>query len=293
MVSSTISQTDIAGTVILYNSSIESLNNIMTYLQQVTKLYVVDNSTDKNTELVEALQTYPTVQYHSFGKNLGIATALNWAAMQAVQDGFTVLLTMDDDTRTPETMVTQMIEFWNQYSNPLGILSGVHHNRTATTLYKPLLYTLTSGNMVNLKAYQAVGGFRDDLFIDHVDHEFDIRLNKMGYQVVELPYIHLDHKLGYSQQVKIGKWVILRYGTNPPIRLYYHARNGVYVAKTYFSEHPYFAWMMVKEIAKRWVKTLLLDGNRTMRVKMLLKGMSDGWNGRLGDYTTRSDSDQH
>lgn len=288
-----IRQRDIAGTVILYNSSRETLGNIMTYLHQVERLYVVDNSTDRNDELVEALGQYPTIRYHSFGENKGIATALNWAARQAIRDGFKVLLTMDDDTRTPETMVARMIDFWNHYPNPLGVLSGVHHNRPATTPYKPLLYTLTSGNMVNLTAYEAVGGFRDDLFIDHVDHEFDMRLNKIGYQVVELPDIHLDHKLGYSEQIKIGSWVVRKYGTNSPIRLYYYARNGVYVARTYFAEHPHFAWMVTKEMARRWIKTLLLDKNRVTRIKMLLKGMKDGWNGQLGDYTARPDGERH
>lgn len=288
MTPSRISQNDVAGTVILYNSPVETLGNIMTYIDQVEKLYVVDNSTQCNQELIHALGVYPKIVYHSFGENKGIATALNWAARRAIADGFSALLTMDDDTRTPETMVARMINFWNQYPLPLGVLSGVHHNRPGTVSYRPLLYTLTSGNIVNLRAYEAVGGFRDDLFIDHVDHDFNIRLNNNGYQVIELPHIHLDHKLGYSQQLKVGHWVIRKYGTNSPIRLYYYARNGVYVARTYFGDHPRFAWMVAKEMMRRWIKTLLLDKDRATRVRMLVRGMKDGWKGQLGDYGART-----
>lgn len=286
MIPTVLTSEKIAGTVILYNSTLETLDNIKTYIDQVERLYVVDNSNEVNNELVEALRLYSNLHYHSLNGNKGIASALNWAAQRAIQDGFEVLLTMDDDTRTPDRMVSQMTDFWNQYPLPLGILSGVHHNKPATVPYKTLLYTLTSGNFLNLKAYQHIGGFEDNFFIDHVDHEYCIRLNAKGYQVVELPAIHLEHKLGYSQEVKLGGWRLRRYGTNSPIRLYYYARNGLYVARTHFAEHPHFAWMFTKEIARRWLKTLFLDADRPTRIKMLVQGLRDGWHGRLGRYVS-------
>ena len=273
---------DIAGVIILYNSSIDVVNNIATYIDQIQHLYVVDNSIIYNAELIRLLHENPKIQYHSLDGNQGIAVALNWGAEQAIADGFTVLLTMDDDTSVPDRMILQMIDFWNCYSKPVGILSGVHHDRPAKTGYKCLSYTLTSGNLLNLVAYQQVGRFNDGFFIDHVDHEYGFRLNTHGYQVIELPDIHLKHKLGYSQQIKVGSWVIRKYGTNTPIRLYYYARNGIYVARTYHAEHPEFAWMFTKEMIRRWIKTLVLDKDRLIRVKMLVKGLTHGWRGRLG-----------
>lgn len=282
-----ISQKNVAGAVILYNSSSETLDNIATYISQIEKMYVVDNSTNQNIELIKNLRANPAIHYHSLNGNKGIATALNWAARQAINDGFSVLLTMDDDTRIPATMVTEMVNFWNHYSKPVGILSGVHHDRPATVSYRTVLFTLTSGNLLNLTAYQAIGGFRDELFIDHVDHEFGFRLNQNGYQVIELPGIHLNHRLGYSQQIKLGPWIVRQYGTNSPIRLYYYARNGMYIARTYLPEYPHFFWMFTKEMARRWVKTLFLDKDKLTRIKMLLEGMKDGWTGQLGKYTER------
>lgn len=279
-----ISQRNIAGVVVLYNSPAETLHNILTYIHQVETLYVVDNSSSRNDELIRALQTYPNVHYHSLNGNKGIATALNWAAKQALQDGFTVLLTMDDDTQTPTTMMAQMIEFWNGYGKPIGILSGVHHTKSDAASYRRLPYTLTSGNLLNLKAYQITGPFYDDLFIDHVDHEYGLRLNQHKYEVIELPSIRLGHQLGYAQQIKIGNWVVRNYGTHSPIRQYYFARNGVYVALLYFKAYPSFSWMVAKELVKRLIKASVLDENGKSRVKMLLQGVIDGWRGQLGKY---------
>jgi rhamnosyltransferase len=282
---SQIESKDIAGAVVLYNSSDDVLVNIETYIDQVATLYVIDNSTCPNDKLIEHLRSNKKIQYFSLNGNLGIATALNFAAQRAISDKFTLLLTMDDDTRTPANMVWQMINFWNHYPNQIGILSGIHHTRHDTALSRTLLYTLTSGNLLNLAAYQAIGPFRDDFFIDHVDHEYGLRLNQSGYAVIELPSIRLEHRLGYTQRLTIGPYTIGTYGSHSPIRLYYFARNGVYIARQHFYNHPFFAWTVLEELGKRWIKALFLQDNRKERIKMLIKGVKHGWIGQLGQYS--------
>lgn len=297
-----VKESDIAGVVVLYNSDSQTLNNIHTYIDQIKKLYVVDNSTQPNDDLIQSLKVYERVHYHSMKGNKGIATALNWAANQAVSDGFLVILTMDDDTRTPAFMVREMITFWNQYSKPIGILSGFHHTKPNSSsgnsnainsgkfLSKELPYTLTSGNLLNLNAYRKIGPFRDDFFIDHVDHEYGLRLNHNGFVVVELQSIRLEHRLGYTQQLKVGSYVISTYGSHSPSRLYYFARNGVYMVRQYFNTEPLFAWTVAEELGKRWIKALFLQDNRRERIKMLLTGIKHGWTGRLGKYDIDSNA---
>ncbi len=277
-----IKKDDIAGTVILYNSSLETLYNISTYIDQISKLYVIDNSTDFNEPLLDSIKKLDSVTYISFGENKGIASALNRAARQALADGYSLLLTMDDDTQTPPNMIQEMIKFWNEFTYPIGIISGIHHEKRIDLKYRSLPYTLTSGNLLSLEAYMKVGGFKDDLFIDHVDHDFGLRLNENGYKVIELPSIRLTHRLGYSKIIKIGQIVIGKYGNHSPTRLYYFARNGVFLSRKYISSQPFFAWMVVKEISKRFVKASFLQSNRKYRIKMLLKGLMDGWRGNLG-----------
>lgn len=291
MIHDKITQNDIAGVVVLYNSPFEVFDNIITYLNQVKRLYVVDNSTKPNHELVRALQSYKHISYYSLNENMGIATALNWAASRAVEDGFVVLITMDDDTRTPGTMVLDMIEFWNRYTLPIGILSGVHKtdadkisNIQHTSSYRTLPYTMASGNMLNLVAYQKIGGFYDELFIDHVDNEYGLRLNKNGYQVVELTNIELEHSLGYRNNIKIGNWIISKYTTHQPVRLYYYSRNSIHLVRSHLQSNHKFTWVVTKELVKYFIKAAFLDTNRISRLRMLIRGVRDGWRGHLGKY---------
>jgi len=274
---------DIAGTVILYNSPLEVRDNISTYINQISKLYVIDNSTNPNKELIKELEKINKVEYISLNGNKGIAFALNYAAEQALSENYNLLLTMDDDTKTPDNMIDQMIDIWNNYAYPIGILSGVHHIKPDNASYRTLPYTLTSGNLLNLDAYKKIGGFNDDLFIDHVDHEYGLRLNNNGYQVIEIPRIRLIHQLGYSRQIKIGRYVIGNYGSHSPTRLYYFARNGLYLARCYYKSEPYFVWTVLKELAKRFFKASFLQDNREYRLKMLINGIVDGWKGKLGE----------
>ncbi|XWW48096.1 glycosyltransferase [Fibrella sp. USSR17] len=278
----------IAGVVVLYNSKSTVIENINTYINQVVRLYVVDNSATPNEDLIKEISQNSTIIYHLLNGNEGIASALNWAANQALEDGFQVLLTMDDDTKVPKNMVTDMINFWNQYTEPIGILSGVHHTKQDFVLYRKLMYTLTSGNLLNLSAFKEIGPFMNELFIDHVDHEYGFRLNKYGYSVIEIPSIKLEHKLGYSKRVSIGSLTLIKYGTHPPVRLYYFARNGIYLLSKYTYLYPKFVFIYFLEISKRLVKASLLDENRQLRLRMIFRGFRDGIIGRLGKHSQSS-----
>lgn len=189
----------IAGTIVLYNSERNVFENVKTYIDQIEKLYVVDNSDKPNPELIKQFNTLSTVQYVSNNGNQGVAYALNRAAELALADGFDCLLTMDDDTQLPSGSVTTMLHFLADYpaADKVGLISGVHSDNLLTDEpYRTVLYTMTSGNLLNLQAFRQVGPFRNDLFIDHVDHEYGLRLNKAGFMVLELPRLRINHRLG-------------------------------------------------------------------------------------------------
>ncbi len=274
---------NVAGVVVLYDSPAdEVIANVKTYINQIDKLYAIDNSPEPNRELVEKLIQYPQITYYAFGTNKGIAAALNWGANKAIEAGYALLLTMDDDTTTPPDMIKRMLDFWNTYSGRIGLVSGVHHKKHSVQSFRYLPYTLTSGNLLNLHAFKEVGEFLTNLFIDHVDHEYGLRLNKSDYKVIELTTIQLNHNLGYRMDFKIGKWNVRSYGTHSAVRLYYFARNGVFVARLYAALYPFFIWMVIKEVFKRIIKAVFLHEDSEKRLNLLWRGFKDGWKGRLG-----------
>ncbi|UFH53942.1 glycosyltransferase family 2 protein [Spirosoma sp. KNUC1025] len=270
----------IAGVVVLYNSPLSCLENINTYINQVDILFAIDNSDRINELLVETLKNTPKVEYVSNFGNQGISHALNRAAERAVQAGYSFLLTMDDDSSASANMIVEMKKFIAEYPSPdrIGIVGAAHSPATLQIgLPNPVLYTMTSGNLLNLRAYQDVGPFREDFFIDHVDHEYNLRLNSAGYAVIELPSVRLNHPLGEKKR----QWGIA-YISHHPVRQYYIVRNGLLVARQYLRRYPGVVYKMANLIVKEWIKVFFEQKDRRKRMGLMLKGLKDGLLGRTG-----------
>ena len=88
----------ISATVIWYNPGNENIGNIWTYLNYFEKLFIIDNSKNSNKELSKKLESTKVKYIYNEGKNLGISGALNLACEKAIKEGFSWILTMDQDS---------------------------------------------------------------------------------------------------------------------------------------------------------------------------------------------------
>lgn len=270
----------VAGSVILYNSSVKSLDAIRTYWNQVDKLYVIDNSEITNSELIKYLCCQSNIYYVKNEENFGVAYGLNQAASLALRDGYDYILTMDDDSKAPADLIKNMLSFLttHKYREYVGIVSPVH-TKTASnrSYYRELPFTMTSGNLLNLQIYRNIGPFREDFFIDHIDHEYGLRLNRAGYKVIELTDLLLDHKLGEKKQSSFfGRNFI----SHTPQRGYYFIRNSIVLSK----EYPNFRWVLIKLNLKEFVKILFFENNKIVRLKFIFLGIKDALEDKLGKY---------
>ena len=145
-----------AGVVVIYNPDKSVLKNIDSYIDGIEKLYVVDNSEDiDNSKMFKNKK----IEYIRNGSNLGIAEALNIGSNKAIKDGFDWILTMDQDSRFYKDHIFKMINYINNNdTNDVGIVSPFHsilqtRGINYIGISEPLL-VMTSGNLVNLKAYE-------------------------------------------------------------------------------------------------------------------------------------------
>ena len=83
----------LAGVVVWYHPNINDVQNIFSYINDLDRLYIFDNSDNKNNR--KFVPDSKKIKYISKKKNLGIATALNYAAKEAIREGYEFLLTMD------------------------------------------------------------------------------------------------------------------------------------------------------------------------------------------------------
>lgn len=279
----------IAAVTVLYNPDQSVLNNISSYIDYVDILYAVDNSDKQHSSIVKVLLENPKIHYINNNGNQGIAHALNIGANKAIEMGYTWLLTMDQDSSFEQTMLTQYFTCWNSYliKDDTAIFSPVHsvldYHISSTIECETVnkFMVMTSGNIINLKAFKHLDGFNEALFIDEVDREYCLRSKLAGYSILEFPNILLKHNLGEPISIiRHGK--IIASSTHSPKRFYYIARNRLHVWKTYHHLFPNLVDIQFINIIKTLIFPLIYHDKKIQRFFYIMRGILHFMTGRYG-----------
>lgn len=266
----------LASVVVFYNPSLENIKNIDNFKDSVDIIYVVDNSDDDIVRIKDTKK----VKYIKLKENMGIAYALNTGAKQAIEDGYKWLLTLDQDSKITDNIVNKLKEFIekNKSNKKMGLVSPYHDIKSDEEVKnvecEKQLEVMTSGNIINLDIYQKIGGFKDWLFIDCVDTDYCMNLNKNGYDVLRLNKIAMPHNLGDLQEhIFLGKKYPC-YNHNP-IRRYYIVRNNLYINQLYGNLYPEYCKHLIR-VQKGQVKRIIMfEKNKFNKLKMMYKGYKD------------------
>jgi rhamnosyltransferase len=284
----------VAASVVWCNPDPDVLDNINTYLNQVERLYISDNSEPSLDEsILKEINKLKNVEYLGHKSNLGISPALNKAAKRAIEDGFEYLITMDEDGIGTPGMVNGLLEII-QSSPDIGLVAAEHVNlkfqkMPAEKITREVYYTMTNGNIMSLAAYQKVGEFLEELVIDHLDHEYCLRLKKHGYKVLKTTNAIVLHTLGKASRKKLLFFHL--YPTNhSPGRLYYRTRNRFYVDKMYKKIFPEYVREDRKNMLREMIEILLYDDDLWKKIKMMLRGYSDYRKNRMGRFFNKPGS---
>ncbi|MBK7105840.1 MAG: glycosyltransferase family 2 protein [Ignavibacteriae bacterium] len=277
--------TKICATVILYNPDENISDNIMTYINQVNLIIIIDNSDKLNNSLFDKFKINEKVIYVVNGNNIGIAAALNIAARKASQKGFSFLLTMDQDSRAPKNMVENLLNIYEKKEN-VGIVSPLHSNRYNTHLkfeneIDEVKIAMTSGNLLSLEVFKKVGEFRSDFFIDYVDIEFCFRLQLNNYKIIRANRIILEHNEADLSSKKIFNKTF--YPLNhKPFRLYYKTRNLLYLRSMYKNSLPHLLKIEYDSYFRTIVKIILFEKQKFRKFTSILLGIWDYLIGKSG-----------
>jgi rhamnosyltransferase len=273
-----ISQYKIAGVVVLYNPDYSVMENILTYKDQVDVLYIVDNSIQKNLILSDELSKLAKIEFLHNETNIGIASALNLAAKEACSNGYDFLLTMDQDSKATEFMIENLLDK-NLLEFSAAIVSPKHHNIyyrdfNSKKNIEEVQIIMTSGNLLNLKAYQIVDGYDSNLFIDYVDIDFCLKLILNDFKIYRINSVMMEHKEGNLSALNIFGRTIRIYN-HKPMRWYYKIRNYNYIKQKYNKNFPkYFKEERIR-IFKDLLKIVLFEKQKIDKYKFILKGYFD------------------
>ena len=268
----------LAAVVVLYNPDDKVRENIKSYIDSVQVVYAVDNSDiDHSKEF-----SNEKIVYIPNGSNMGIAYALNVGAKKAINDGYDWLLTMDQDSCFQENGVEQMKEFLlnskngkNKYDfEKIGLITPYHRtlfneNEKIPDIDSPAV-VMTSGNIISLKAYNEIGGFKDWMFIDAVDFDYCLNLRDHGYDIWRLVHIEMKHNLGNVVFKDIGKRHF--YSLNhSATRRYYIVRNRHYFYDMYHERWPGFCNAEIKQTMFEAKRIVLCEKQKIKKLFSVLK----------------------
>ena len=266
-----------AAVVIWYNPRPEFVENIRSFLGHVQAVIVVDNSEGDNSHLLGGLER---VQYFPQLENKGIAAALNIGCEIAKQLGVEWVLTMDQDSSFDPSDISTLISLVSTIEADSAIaIFAPGKAKTASGKSSDRDSVITSGSLLHLMAWEKVGGFNEELFIDQVDHEFCFRLRREGFRIIAHSGIRMRHQIGDPiTRTFFGRRV---FSTNHShIRRYYMVRNRLFMRRAFKDfKKPY-----VKMITTDFFKILFLEKDKKRKIFAMAAGIRDYLAGRLGKW---------
>ncbi|WP_203071453.1 glycosyltransferase family protein [Falsiroseomonas ponticola] len=234
------------------------------------------------------------------GTNQGLGVAYNRMAAMARAEGFEALLLLDQDSSPLPAMAAALCATRARLIaagecpavvGPLPVAARGCGCKAPRCFSQdgaapaagavPLEFVISSGSLIDLAAFEAVGGFREDFFIDAVDIEWCLRAWARHFSCWMVASLPMPHRLG-SGVLRVPLLGLLL-ARQPPFRLYTHARNQMAMLRLPFVP---LAWKCraVAVIAAQTVIHLLASRERgTLRAFAL--GVADGLRARLGPVT--------
>lgn len=282
----------VCGVVVAYFPDAGFVDRLAVLRTQVDELVVVDNTNGQEAAWCDSLPATVTAQIHLIGnaENLGIAAALNQGLHHALATGCYWLLTLDQDTHSYPDMVSTLCETWLNCPFDPVVIGGNYFDTKrkrhdaaldAPTPCQERKTVITSGCLVNAQFAQAIGGFRDDYFIDQVDHEFCLRARAHGGRVVISTRPVMDHSVGGHTGPKLPLigWMLPEHS---PLRKYYITRNTIATLATYWWREPEWCLRRLVRLLIGIGSIMLLEKDTLSKLRAFVAGLVDGVRGRMG-----------
>jgi len=222
----------VAAIVVFFRPKPADLINLRKFAN-LEKTLIVDNSEEEWEASAELPDNY---SYRWLGGNLGIGHALNVGCSEAFEAGYDFALTMDQDSSfDSDSLAHHLSSAESIFRDDCVAIIAANYgylNSTSPTGVIERASVITSGNLLRLTAWKKVGGFREDYFIDQVDHEFCYKLRHNGYKVVLNRDVAFHHEVGEPVSFKILGWRIVS-SNHSAERRYYQMRNSLFLREDY------------------------------------------------------------
>lgn len=217
------------------------------------KLYLVDNSASFSSDqiIAECSKKYPLseIKYINSGGNIGVAAGNNLGINQALNDGCSHLLLLNNDIlieqdhmftammkcSEKENIITPKIYYFDtkkiwmaggfmDYRRALGVHYGMNEvDAPKYNIARQITYAPTCFFLVKAEVFNKIGLMDEQYFAYYDDTDFVLRALKNNYTLWYEPTLYLFHKVSSSSG-----------GDNSLFYIYYGNRNKIYFIRKNF-----------------------------------------------------------
>jgi rhamnosyltransferase len=232
--------------------------------------------------------------------NVGVAEALNIIALHAILHECARVVLFDQDSQPPEGMIpalgVAMDRVIQAGNKPAVVGPAIVSPRGRSGEFKspryfvkrdtkpvdpviPVQYVITSGTLLDLSAFRAVGKFRSDFFIDAIDTEWCFRAWSKGYSCWFVADLPMEHTIGEGSVT--SKLFGVRFPHQSKMRIYSYFRNQT---ASLMMPHVPFAWKARFGVHMTRLALMMLLNSRFSSSQFRLIGGAvwDGLRKRLG-----------
>lgn len=262
------------------------------------RVILVDNAS-QNQEGERLKKVFPEIDLIENSENLGFAGGNNLGIRKALEEGFSYVMLLNNDTIVEPDFLGQMIRKFSQNSR-LGLVQPLIcflHDRTqiwsAGGKWNTFLgRAITLGDRKSVDNFEATdlkldwatgccmlitreallktGLLNESYFTYFEDVEWSLRFREKGFEIALAAEAKIYHEAGASSKKKHSE------GTLSPRVFYYHVRNQFFLLRSQIHGLAVpFAWTYHSFRFMGWMSYFCLRG-RFQKLKSVARGIKDG-----------------
>jgi rhamnosyltransferase len=276
--------------VVTFHPDADLFDRMERVAKQAGQTVIVDNGSPVSyVEQIREIADKLAIHLILNSSNQGIACALNAGVRWAASQGYQWVLTLDQDTAIAPDMIKVLADVFRWYPAQkwLAVIGSNYRDKVDGRLLsnevigpngppgREMVAVLTSGSLVSVGAFHAIGGFREEFFIDCVDFEYCLRARAHGFHVAITFKPVMEHGIGHLTYHRL-LWTRVGTSNHSPVRQYFMTRNTIILARDYIGKEPQwilrYLWAWVRSI----VRVLLFEEERIPKTKCIARGCIDG-----------------
>ena len=223
------------------------------------------------------------------GNNDGLSIAYNYMANESINEyKLEYIFLTDQDSRFNKKILEDFFNSAGQVfikNSNIGICSmfpkegnrnlKIYNLFKSNRIFKSTNFSINSGSLLQLKAWQKVGGYDEKLFIDKIDTDFCNSLKSRNFNIMQSMFHHFEHSIGKKKEFLFG---FIQYNSQNKFRHFHSMYSRILILrkrkrdlKNNYLNKIFLNLKFMLQCFKHLLLILLFEDNKLIKVKKIIE----------------------